>query len=51
MNTADKPATGNAGAGVQNSQCDLKFEVHKLEYERAAIRYEDIYKAVWQIFS
>jgi hypothetical protein len=30
---------------------DLKFELYKLEYERAAIRYEDIYKAVWQIFS
>lgn len=27
------------------------FELYKLEYERAAIRYEDIYKAVWQIFS
>lgn len=36
-------ATGN-GHGV-------KFELYKLEYERAAIRYEDVYKAVWQIFS
>jgi hypothetical protein len=26
-------------------------ELYKLEYERAAIRYEDIYRAVWQIFS
>jgi len=51
MEPADTPAGGNAGAPVQNSQRDLKFELYKLEYERAAIRYEDIYKAVWQIFS
>lgn len=30
---------------------DPALELYKLEYERAAIRYEDIYKAVWQIFS
>ncbi len=33
------------------AQRDLKFELYKLEYERAAIRYEDLYQAVWQIFS
>ena len=51
MDAADTPAAGNAGAPAQSSQRDLKFELYKLEYERAAIRYEDIYKAVWQIFS
>ena len=30
---------------------DRKFEIFKLEYERAAERYENIYKAVWQNFS
>ena len=27
------------------------LEAYKLEYARAAVRYENIYKAVWQIFS
>lgn len=29
----------------------LIFEIFKLEYEQAAQRYENIYKAIWQIFS
>ncbi len=29
----------------------LAFEAYKLEYEQAAARYENIYKAVWQNFS
>jgi hypothetical protein len=51
MDAANTPAAGNARVPVQSSQRDLQFELYKLEYERAAIRYEDIYKAVWQIFS
>lgn len=27
------------------------FGLFKLEYEQAAERYENIYKAIWQIFS
>src|SRR5215475_11510324 len=49
--TPEKPAMGNVDAPAQSSQRDLKFELYKLEYERGAIRYEDVYKAVWQIFS
>lgn len=29
---------------------DYTFEMFKLEYEQAAQRYENIYKAIWQIF-
>ncbi|MDF5722810.1 MAG: hypothetical protein PUP91_20505, partial [Rhizonema sp. PD37] len=32
-------------------QQKFKFEIFKLEYEQAAQRYENIYKALWQIFS
>ena len=51
MNAEDKGAAETLGATSGTAQRDLKFELYKLEYERAAIRYEDIYKAVWQIFS
>lgn len=34
-----------------NTPTNAALELYKLEYERAAIRYEDIYKAVWQIFA
>jgi hypothetical protein len=51
MGAADTPMPGSAGRSDQTSQPDSKLELYKLEYERAAIRYEDIYKAVWQIFS
>jgi len=34
----------------QAIQDQQKFELYKLEYERAAIRYENIYSAMWQIF-
>lgn len=30
---------------------EFQFEIFKLEYEQAAQRYENIYKAIWQIFS
>ena len=50
MGTGDT-TTNNAGGADETSQPDAKLELYKLEYERAAIRYEDIYKAVWQIFS
>jgi hypothetical protein len=30
---------------------DAPLELYKLEYERCAIRYEDIYKAIWTNFS
>ena len=30
---------------------DRKFDLFKMEYERAAERYENIYKAIWQNFS
>jgi hypothetical protein len=30
---------------------DAALELYKLEYERCAIRYDDIYKAVWTNFS
>lgn len=30
---------------------DRRLELYKLEYEQAAQRYENIYKATWQIFS
>lgn len=30
---------------------DPKLELYKLEYERGAVRYEDIYKSVWTNFS
>jgi hypothetical protein len=36
----------NSDTGKQH-----QLELYKLEYEKAAIRYEDIYKAVWQNFS
>ena len=51
MHAENKGASGDVGATSETVQRDLKFELYKLEYERAAIRYEDIYKAVWQIFS
>ena len=51
MDSENKPAPGNVGVSGGTAQPDMKFELYKLEYERAAIRYEDIYKAVWQIFS
>jgi hypothetical protein len=34
----------------QAIQDQQKFEFYKLEYERATIRYENIYNAMWQIF-
>ncbi len=34
-----------------NPSSDAALELYKLEYERAAIRYEDIYRAMWQIFA
>ncbi len=40
----------------QNNNCSNKeewertFDLFKLEYEQAAQRYENIYKAIWQIF-
>ena len=30
---------------------ELAFKIYKVEYEKAAERYENIYKAIWQIFS
>lgn len=30
---------------------EFQFEMFKLEYEQTAQRYENIYKAIWQIFS
>lgn len=30
---------------------ELQFEIFKLEYEQAAQRFENIYQAIWQIFS
>jgi hypothetical protein len=51
MDPNDKAASGSSGATPGSAQSDSKLELYKLEYERAAIRYEDIYKAVWQIFS
>jgi hypothetical protein len=47
MNDGEKTAASNVSAIDPNSQ----LELYELEYERAAIRYEDIYKALWQIFS
>jgi hypothetical protein len=29
----------------------IRSDLYKLEYERASIRYNDIYQAIWQIFS
>lgn len=51
MDAQNKGPAGNDADTGGSAQRDLKFELYKLEYERAAIRYEDIYKAVWQIFS
>jgi hypothetical protein len=51
MDAEDRGAAGNLGATSGTAQRDLKFELYKLEYERAAIRYNDIYQALWQIFS
>jgi hypothetical protein len=39
-------------AGVtSNDWYKIHADLYKLEYERAAIRYNDIYQAIWQIFS
>jgi hypothetical protein len=51
MDTENKTSQGAATAIPEATQRDRRFDLYKLEYERAAIRYEDIYKAVWQIFS
>src|SRR5712692_8172517 len=37
--------------GGENKPADPALELYKLEYERCAIRYEDIYKAIWTNFS
>ena len=34
-----------------NQNWERIFELFKLEYEQSAERYENIYKAIWQIFS
>lgn len=34
-----------------NTPTRAALELYKLEYQRASIRYENIYKAVWQVFS
>ncbi|MGB2678056.1 MAG: hypothetical protein WAN12_13315 [Candidatus Acidiferrum sp.] len=51
MNGKENTASDSPSGAGGNTQRDLALELYKLEYERAAIRYEDIYKAVWQIFS
>lgn len=51
MNSAQQPPPTGPGGTVGTKSTAPKLELYKLEYERAAIRYEDIYKAVWQIFS
>ena len=51
MAAEDNTELGSTGATVGSTKSDSKLELYKLEYERAAIRYEDIYKALWQIFS
>lgn len=35
----------------ENKSTNAALELYKLEYERCAIRYENIYQAVWRIFS
>jgi len=35
----------------ENMEPDPMLELYKLEYERCAIRFEDIYKAIWTNFS
>jgi len=40
-----QPGTGN------ESDLQQRFEVYKLEYQIAADRYDNIYKAIWQNFS
>lgn len=42
---------GTTVTSGRNPSSDAALELYKLEYERAAIRYEDIYKAMWQNFS
>lgn len=51
MDAEDNTESENTGATAGSTKTDSKLELYKLEYERAAIRYEDIYKALWQIFS
>jgi hypothetical protein len=34
-----------------NPNSDTSFELLKLEYEKAAERYENVYRAMWQNFS
>ncbi len=46
MATPPNPTGGASGPGS-----DPGLDLYKLEYERAAIRYNDIYVAIWQIFS
>lgn len=45
----DSPST-NQPPLTPGSKSDAKLELYKMEYERAAIRYENIYSAMWQIF-
>ena len=52
-NLAMRPATGRQESNGSQTDNDVKqreFEAFKLEYEKAAERYENVYKAVWQNF-
>lgn len=51
MSTPQQPPPLDPGVTAKNKELDRRLELYRLEYERAAIRYEDIYKALWQIFS
>jgi len=41
----------NAYSGGEEDKTRLRFDVYKLEYEKCADRYENIYKGIWQNFS
>lgn len=51
MGTENATRLVSTGGGGGNPQSDEKLQLYKLEYERAAIRYDNIYSALWQIFS
>jgi hypothetical protein len=50
-----KRVAGESSSGASGASADdhltRRFEVYKLEYQIAAERYENIYKAIWQNFS
>ncbi len=50
MGSANVPALPPQPPPPPRHPGNAAFELYKLEYERAAIRYNEIYVAIWQIF-